>query len=169
MSSNLEPYSKRGKIGGQRTWKTVPAKVDEDTNPAPVHGNINDDPMDIDRPVSSLTDNSATREPYSAFSVSNRSSLPSTSAPQSMPSKDIRRLTRGLDSSAIFPLLPKIMFFLRRDDLTQLMLVNRHFYDEGMRMLYRNLSWDLQDSASNEVIVRLMYELSHTPKTPLVS
>lgn len=54
-------------------------------------------------------------------------------------------------------LLPKIMSYLRRDDLFRLMLVNKDFHHQAMYMLYRELWWDINDAVGNYMIIRLMY------------
>ena len=54
-------------------------------------------------------------------------------------------------------LLPKIMSYLRRDDLFRLMLVNKDFHHQSMYMLYRELWWDINDATGNHMIIRLMY------------
>lgn len=61
-------------------------------------------------------------------------------------------------------LLPKIMSYLRRDDLFRLMLVNKDFHHQAMYMLYRELWWDINDATGNHMIISLYATVLSSPQ-----
>ncbi|KAF8460501.1 hypothetical protein BDZ91DRAFT_851514 [Kalaharituber pfeilii] len=72
---------------------------------------------------------------------------------------------KGLGSFPMFTLLPKIFSYVRKDDLANLMLVNKDFYHQAKRLLHKELAWDVHDENFADVIVKLATK--DTSKTPL--
>lgn len=161
MNAGLDTYFlRRSKPGPPAAQKSsVVDKFEGQINDVQVQFDDESDAMNIDFPDSSFTDFSTLNSTFGTRQTATNftSSPPSTMYNQGN-IQDVERCcgVGGLASLDIFPLLPRIMSYLSRDDLVNLMLVNRDFHHEGMRMLYRDLSWDIQDGACNWMVIRLM-------------
>ncbi|KAI5795404.1 hypothetical protein DFH27DRAFT_120527 [Peziza echinospora] len=62
-------------------------------------------------------------------------------------------------------IIPTVMSFLCKHDLAKLMTVNRAFYEEGKRLLYREVIWDLYDDTTNAMIMRFINCKKNRPST----
>ena len=115
------------------------------------------DPMDVDFPDSSFTDHSlSTPKCPEQLGPGGHNTSRLSSLFDGKDSHDASGCAKGLASFAMFPLLPKIMAYLPRDDIVRLALVNKDLYHEAMRVLYRHLAWDLRDDRCNTMVMRLM-------------
>lgn len=156
MSAAIDTYFlKRRK--GRSGSVLLPQKWETDYQNTRLQMESEGDPMDVDSPDSSVTDHGLSNLKYSEHvraSANNLSQISSMFSEKNL--HDASRCTKGLASFAMFSLLPRIMAYLPKDDLVRLALVNKDFYHEGMRVLYRHLAWDVQDERCNTMIMRLM-------------
>jgi len=156
MNATIDTYFlKRRK--GRSGSVVLPQKWETDRKSARLQIESEGDPMDVDPPDSLITDhdvsNSKCSEQVGAISH-NSSRISSTFDEKN--SHDASGCAKGLASFAMFSLLPRIMAYLPKGDLVRLALVNKDFYHEGMRLLYRHLAWDVQDDHCNTMVMRLM-------------
>ena len=158
MSAGIDTYflkRRKGRSGSVPAY-TLPQKWEIDRKNTRLQIDIEGDHLDIDSPDSSFTDHDLSNSKYPeqvGASGHNASRLSSTFDGGN--SHDAGGC-KGLASFAMFSLLPRIMAYLPRDDLVRLALVNKDFYHEAMRVLYKHLAWDVQDERCNTMMMRLM-------------
>lgn len=149
MSATIDTYFlKRRK--GRSGSALLPQKWETDRKNARPQIESDGDPMDVDPPDSLFNSNFPEQVGANGHNSSRLSSLDGKNL------HDASGCAKGLASFAMFSLLPKIMAYLPKNDLVRLALVNKDFYHEGMRVLYRHLAWDVQDEHCNTMVMRLM-------------
>ncbi|RPB24662.1 hypothetical protein L211DRAFT_867976 [Terfezia boudieri ATCC MYA-4762] len=156
MSAAIDTYVlKRRK--GRSGPVLLPEKRETDGKNARLQIECEGDPMDVDPPDSSFTDHGLSNPKSSKqIGTSGHNSSQLSSIFDGKDLHDASGSAKGLASFAMFSLLPRIMAYLPRDDLVRLALVNKDFYHEGMRVLYRHLAWDVQDEHCNTMVMRLI-------------